>query len=64
MIYTPVQRALEVQLGGMTGPRVRVEWFDPATGRRVSGGTLAAEGPAWLTPPFADDAVLVLTTAP
>jgi hypothetical protein len=42
---------------------VQVGWFEPATGRRMSGGTLAAEGSAWLTPPFAEDAVLVLATA-
>jgi hypothetical protein len=62
VVYTPDRRALEVQPGAMAGPRVGVEWFDPATGRRMPGGTLAAEGSAWLTPPFAEDAVLVLAT--
>ncbi len=47
----------------MAGTRVDVEWFEPATGRRLSGGTLGADGSAWLTPPFAEDAVLVLASA-
>jgi hypothetical protein len=60
--YLPVHRAVEVQLGNLTGPRVSVEWFEPASGRRVSGGTLLAEGAAMLVPPFEEDSVLVLTS--
>jgi uncharacterized protein DUF4038/collagenase-like protein with putative collagen-binding domain len=63
VIYTPARRPLEVQLSGMTGPRLSIEWFEPATGHRMSGGLVATEGTAWFTPPFAEDAVLVLTTA-
>jgi uncharacterized protein DUF4038/collagenase-like protein with putative collagen-binding domain len=58
--YLPARRPVEVQLGTLAGPGVAVEWFDPASGRRLGGGNLAATGSAWLTPPFADDAALVL----
>jgi hypothetical protein len=61
--YLPAHRPLEVQLGAMAGPNVRVGWFEPATGRRLAAGTMLAEGVAWLTPPFAEDAVLTLETA-
>ncbi len=62
VVYTPAQRPLEVQLGTLGGGRIGVEWFEPATGRRQSGGVLVADGPAWLTPPFAEDSALVLRT--
>ena len=48
--------------GALKGPRVAVEWFEPASGRRLSGGTLAGEGAVTLAPPFEEDAVLVLTS--
>lgn len=60
--YLPVHRAIEVQLGSLTGPRISVEWFDPTSGRRISGGTLLAKGTAMLVPPFEEDSVLVLTS--
>ncbi len=60
VIYTPARRPLEVQLGSLAGDRVRVEWFEPATGRRLPGGPLVAEGAAWLTPPFPEDSALIL----
>jgi hypothetical protein len=58
--YLPVQRPITVQTGDLAGPHLRVEWFEPATGRRVPGGVLAAEGGATLVPPLAQDAVLTL----
>jgi hypothetical protein len=58
--YLPVHRPVTVQTGALAGPSLRVEWFEPATGRRLPGGTLAAAGCATLTPPFAEDAVLTL----
>jgi hypothetical protein len=58
--YLPVQRAVAVQAGALAGPHLRVGWFDPATGRRLSAGTLVAEDRATLTPPFAEDSVLTL----
>lgn len=60
--YLPVRRPVEVQLGTLSGPRVVVEWFEPASGRRLSGGTLTSEGAVTLAPPFEDDSVLVLTS--
>ena len=38
----------------------RVGWFEPATGRRLSGGMLVADGSATLMPPFPEDSVLSL----
>ena len=58
--YLPVQRALTVQAGALAGPHLRVDWFEPATGQRLTGGTLLAEGSVTLTPPFAEDSVLTL----
>ncbi|WP_119274409.1 apiosidase-like domain-containing protein [Taklimakanibacter deserti] len=58
--YLPICRPVEVQLGTLKGPWASVEWFDPASGRRISGGTLLTKGPAVLAPPFMEDSVLVL----
>jgi hypothetical protein len=60
--YLPVRRPIEVQLGTLQGPRLAAEWFDPASGRRASGGILAAEGTATLAPPIEEDAVLTLAS--
>lgn len=60
--YLPVHRPVEVQLDRLQGPWLTVDWFDPASGRRVSGGTLRAKGPVILTPPFEEDSMLVLTS--
>lgn len=61
--YLPVCRPVEVQLDRLNGPWAGVEWFDPASGRKVSGGTLLAKGAAILAPPFAEDSVLVLRSS-
>jgi hypothetical protein len=58
--YLPLQRALTVQAGALAGPRLRVDWFEPATGQRRAGGTLLAEGSITLMPPFAEDSVLTI----
>jgi hypothetical protein len=58
--YLPLQRALTVQAGALAGPRLRVDWFEPATGQRLAGGTLLAEGSITLMPPFAVDSVLTI----
>ena len=62
--YLPVRRPVEVQLGALRGPRLAAEWFEPASGRRASGGILAAEGLVTLAPPFEEDAVLTLASRP
>src|SRR5262249_51222312 len=49
--YTSSGSPLTVDLRG-TGGTLLVEWFDPATGATVSGGTIAG-GTSWtLSPPF------------
>jgi hypothetical protein len=58
--YLPVHRPITIQTGALAGPNLRAEWFEPATGKRLPGGILLAEGTATLTPPFAEDAVLTL----
>jgi hypothetical protein len=58
--YLPLQRALGVQAGALAGPHLRVDWFEPATGQRRTGGTILAEGSITLTPPFAEDSVLTI----
>lgn len=60
VVYTPSRRPLEVLPGALDGPAVRTTWFNPASGSTVEGGVLAPIGAAWLTPPFPDDAVLLL----
>ena len=60
VVYLPVCRPIGIDLSALAGPRVTVEWFEPATGQLRSGGTLAAEGTAMLAPPFEEDAVLIL----
>jgi hypothetical protein len=59
--YLPVRRPIEIDLGALKGPRVALEWFEPATGHRASGGLLAAEGRILLAPPFEEDSMLTLT---
>jgi hypothetical protein len=63
VVYTPAQRPLEIKPGGMTGPLLRLEWFEPATGRRLPGGKIAAKGSMWVTPPFSEDAALVIRSS-
>lgn len=64
MAYLPVRRPVEVQLDALEGPRLALAWFEPASGRRASGGVLAAEGTVTLAPPFEEDAVLTLDSRP
>jgi hypothetical protein len=58
--YLPVQRAVTIDTSALSGPSLRVSWFEPRTGETAAGGTLLADGCATLTPPFAEDAVLTL----
>jgi hypothetical protein len=60
--YLPVRRPVEIELGVLKGPRLALEWFEPATGRRASGGVLEAKGTILLAPPFDEDAMLTLTS--
>jgi hypothetical protein len=63
VIYVPDQRPITVETDALAGPLVVATWFSPATGARVPGGTLAADGPAVMTAPFPEDAVLLLDRA-
>jgi hypothetical protein len=60
--YLPVRRPVQIDLSLLKGPRLALEWFEPATGRRASGGVLAAEGSILLAPPFEEDSMLTLTS--
>lgn len=63
VVYLPVRRPIELQLGRLAGGMAALEWFEPATGRRLPGGTMLTRGSAVLAPPFEEDAVLTLTAA-
>ena len=60
IVYVPEQRPITIETGSLAGPAVLATWFDPVTGRRLPGGTLAVDGPAVLTAPLREDAVLLL----
>jgi hypothetical protein len=60
--YLPLRRPIEVQLGALTGPQASIEWFEPGTGRRLSGGTILTQGPVVLAPPFEEDSVVILSS--
>ena len=60
--YLPVRRPVQIDLGVLKGPRLDLEWFEPATGRRGSGGVLEARGTILLAPPFDEDSMLTLTS--
>lgn len=66
VVYVPEQRPVTIETASLAGPAVLATWFDPVTERRLPGGTLAVDGPAVLTAPFREDAVLLLeaTAAP
>ena len=51
-VYLPAARPIALRLSALKGPRLAVQWFEPASGRRVSGGTLASDDEATLAPPF------------
>lgn len=63
IVYVPEQRPIRIETDVLAGPAVAATWFDPASGKRLRGGTLAVSGPAVLTPPFPEDAVLLLEAA-
>jgi hypothetical protein len=60
VVYVPERRPMTIETAALAGPAVAVTWFDPATGQRLPGGTLAVNGPVVLTPPYPEDAVLLL----
>ncbi len=63
VVYIPSQRPITVETGVLAGPVVAATWFDPVSGQRAPAGMLATGGPAVLTAPYPEDAVLLLETA-
>src|SRR5262249_53540247 len=63
VVYLPARSPIELQLGALAGAKAMLEWFEPATGRRLPGGTMLTQGCAVLAPPFEEDAVLTLTAS-
>jgi hypothetical protein len=62
VVYIPERRSFTIETDVLAGPAVVTTWYDPVTGQRLPGGTLAVDGPAVLTPPYPEDAVLLLET--
>ena len=70
MAYLPTGHPVEVDMTRMAGPRVRAQWYDPASGKyaRIPGSPFTRGGMRRFTVPGRnhdgdDDWVLVLTTA-
>lgn len=65
IVYIPDRRPVTIETDALAGPTVTVTWIDPVSGQRLPGGILAVSGPVVLTPPYREDAVLLLeaTTA-
>ncbi|HET9894016.1 MAG TPA: DUF4038 domain-containing protein [Streptosporangiaceae bacterium] len=60
IVYIPERRSMTIETDVLAGAAVVATWFDPVSGQRLPGGTLAVNGPVVLTPPYPDDAVLLL----
>jgi hypothetical protein len=58
--YAPSRRPLTLDLAALEAGALTVTWFEPGSGLTVAGGVLRGAGRSVLTPPFAEDAVLVL----
>jgi hypothetical protein len=59
VVYLPAAGQVTVDLSASPGT-LMVEWFDPGTGRRESGGGVHGGGKRVFVAPFANDAVLQL----
>lgn len=60
--YLPAKRDLVIDGSALPDSPIAVSWLDPATGEVLDGPPLPARGPVTLTPPFAEDSVLTLTS--
>jgi hypothetical protein len=60
IVYIPEQRPITIETAALAGTAIAVTWFDPVSGQRLTGGTITVNGPAVLTPPYREDAVLLL----
>jgi len=65
LVYAPTGGTFTVDLSAMPASRqLAVEWFNPATGAEMKGTPVSAGSTKQaFTPPFAGDAVLILTDA-
>ena len=55
LVYQPESGQFRLNLTGARGP-FSVEWFSPATGEKVTGGSFPGGHPIDFTPPFAGEA--------
>jgi hypothetical protein len=66
MVYIPRARPVKIALGGLSGERVRVWWYDPRTGAAQAAGECDRRGEREFTPSGGEDGqdwVLVLDDA-
>ncbi len=63
MFYTPTRRALEVQLGRISGAKLNASWFNPRTGEVARIGEIANRERHTFEPPGDGDWVLLLDNA-
>jgi hypothetical protein len=63
MFYTPTRRALEIQLGRISGAKLNASWFNPRTGEVSRIGEIANQEPRTFEPPGDGDWVLLLDNA-
>ncbi len=66
LIYAPVGRKFKVRMNAITGPKVKVWWFNPRTGEATAAGEFSNDGEREFispTPGEAVDWVLVLDDA-
>lgn len=57
LVYAPSGGTFTVELSKCSG-RLRVEWMNPATGRKVASAVVSGGATRTFTPPFDGDAVL------
>ncbi|MGN6817257.1 MAG: putative collagen-binding domain-containing protein, partial [Sphingomonas sp.] len=49
--YSYTGKPFRVQMGKISGKRVRAAWYDPRTGKSRAIGTFSNRGKHWFTPP-------------
>ena len=59
LVYLPSGGTVRVDLSAVSGS-LMANWFSPATGRTISGGTVGSGSSVLLTSPISEDAVLYL----
>lgn len=63
LVYTPSAASFTVDLS-RSSERLSIEWFNPATGQTVAGGTIEGADQRTFSSPFDGDAVLYLSAIP